>query len=108
MKETTGEGAWSGTQASAGPPHPRLHEPALLRVCFLQHLLHLLDLPHVQAARAGGGREWGHQGAGRRPAGAERAPSGGYLDMVSGEQADVPPVEMLVSMLSELSRLRVS
>lgn len=30
-----------------------------------------------------------------------------YLDMLSGEQAELP-VEMLVSMLSELSRLRVS
>lgn len=32
----------------------------------------------------------------------------GYLDMLSGEQAELPPVEMLVSMLSELSRLSVS
>lgn len=31
-----------------------------------------------------------------------------YLDMLSGEQAELPPVEMLVSMLSELSRLSVS
>jgi hypothetical protein len=31
-----------------------------------------------------------------------------HLDMLSGEQAELPPVEMLVSMLSELSRLRVS
>lgn len=32
----------------------------------------------------------------------------GYLEMLSGEQAELLPVEMLVSMLSELSRLRVS
>lgn len=32
----------------------------------------------------------------------------GYLDMLSGEQTELPPVEMLVSMLSELSRLSVS
>lgn len=31
-----------------------------------------------------------------------------YLEMLSGEQAELLPVEMLVSMLSELSRLRVS
>ena len=31
-----------------------------------------------------------------------------YLDMLSGEQAELFPVETLVSMLSELSRLRVS
>lgn len=30
------------------------------------------------------------------------------LDMLSGEQAELFPVEMLVSMLSELSRLSVS
>ena len=30
-----------------------------------------------------------------------------YLDMLSGEQTELPPVEMLVSMLSELSRLSV-
>lgn len=30
------------------------------------------------------------------------------LDILSGEQAELFPVEMLVSMLSELSRLRVS
>ncbi len=30
------------------------------------------------------------------------------LDMLSGEQAELFPVEMLVSMLSELSRLMVS
>lgn len=45
----------------------------------------------------------------RRAAGRDRAgPRGAYLDMLSGEQAEVPPVEMLVSMLSELSRLSVS
>lgn len=38
----------------------------------------------------------------------QRAEGGKHLDMVSGEQAELPPVEMLVSMLSELSRLRVS
>ena len=31
-----------------------------------------------------------------------------HLDMLSGEQAELLPVEMLVSMLSELSRLSVS
>lgn len=31
-----------------------------------------------------------------------------YLDMLSGEQAELFPVDTLVSMLSELSRLRVS
>lgn len=31
-----------------------------------------------------------------------------YLDMLSGEQAELFPVDTLVSMLSELSRLSVS
>lgn len=94
---------------SPGLPHPGLHEPALLGVCLFQHLLHLLDFAHIQAARTGGGEEWWHQGARRRLAEAEQDPrGGGYLDMLSGEQAELPPVEMLVSMLSELSRLRVS
>lgn len=66
------------------------------------------------------GEEWVHQGAegahsggaGHSPREHRRGPSGGtggagHLDM-SGEQAEFPPVEMLVSMLSELSRLRVS
>lgn len=38
----------------------------------------------------------------------QRAGGRRHLDMLSGEQAELPPVEMLVSMLSELSRLRVS
>lgn len=31
-----------------------------------------------------------------------------YLDMLSGEQAELFPVDTLVSMLSELSKLKVS
>lgn len=50
--------------------------------------------------KASGGRRW--------LAEAGPAPRGRYLDMLSGEQAELPPVEMLVSMLSELSRLSVS
>lgn len=34
-------------------PHPRLNESAFLRMSFFQHLLHLLNLTHVQAARTG-------------------------------------------------------
>jgi hypothetical protein len=45
---------------------------------------------------------WG----GQRPC--QSVARAGYLDMLSGEQTELPPVEMLVSMLSELSRLSVS
>lgn len=81
---------------------------------FFQHLLHFLNLPHVQATGAGEGRRGGGSWWRWRPRGGEdqgRArqwPGPGYLDMLSGEQTELPPVEMLVSMLSELSRLSVS
>lgn len=52
--------------------------------------------------------ERGHQEAGGGWQRRGPAPRGRYLDMLSGEQAELPPVEMLVSMLSELSRLSVS
>lgn len=81
--------AWGTGQALAGgahhlrppgsssQPHPGLHEPALLCMGFLQHLLHLLNLAHVQTAgaREGRGREsssnasqgfWSKQAAGWR------------------------------------------
>lgn len=57
----------------------------------------------VEAPGWGGQRlAWG----GPRPCRSVAGP--GYLDMLSGEQTELPPVEMLVSMLSELSRLSVS
>lgn len=100
------------------PPHPRLHESALLCMSFFQHLLHLLDLPHVQAACTGKGRgrlgspkgRGGRSGLEEGRVATIRQDGAGvkYLDMLSGEQAELPPVEMLVSMLSELSRLSVS
>lgn len=81
-KANMGGRAWGGAQAldrqqvalcpitfclpDPGQTHPRLHEPVLLCVSLFQHLLHLLDLPHVQTTRTGerrgrGGasRSWG-------------------------------------------------
>lgn len=55
--------AGRGQPQGPGLPHPRLHQSALLRVSFFQHLLHFLNLPHVQAAsteegRGRGGSRW--------------------------------------------------
>lgn len=60
-------------------------------------------------ALGGEGEERARQSGGLRCTGQKpRAGGRRHLDMLSGEQAELPPVEMLVSMLSELSRLRVS
>lgn len=128
-REQCGEGASGGAEAPGrqrAAPGPRSASPSTPSADSSLHELLSASSPFPQSSPCPGRWRWGGKGGRRRLVeveapgwGGQRLAWGGprpcrsvagpgYLDMLSGEQTELPPVEMLVSMLSELSRLSVS